>query len=139
MPERSFVDTNVLVYAHDRGAGTRHATARALVTSLWNERAGVISTQVVQELYVNLRRKASRPISRTDARRVIDDYLTWEVVVNDGDAILQALDLEERHRVSFWDALIIAAAGTAGVTTLYSEDLSHDQMFGDVRVVNPFL
>ena len=139
MPTRSFVDTNVLLYAHDRGAGTRHEQARDLVARLWEERVGVISTQVIQELYVNLRRKSSRPVSRADARRVIDDYLTWEVVVNDGDAILQALDLEERYQLSFWDALIITAAISAGASTLYSEDLSHGQLFGEVRVVNPFV
>ncbi len=139
MPARSFVDTNVLVYAHDRGAGSTHAVARDLVASLWEQRLGVISTQVIQELYVNLRRKASRPVSHADARRVIDDDLTWEVVVNDGDAMVHALDLEERYQLSFWDALIVTAAISAGVSTLYSEDLSHGQLFGDVRIVNPFV
>ena len=139
MPQRSFVDTNVLVYAHDRGAGTKHALARDLVARLWDERIGVISTQVIQELFVNLRRKASRPVSHADTRLLINDYLTWKVVVNDGDAILQALDLEERYQLSFWDALIIAAAISAGGSTLYSEDLSHGQLFGEVRVANPFV
>ena len=138
MSERSFVDTNVLVYAHDLGAGVKHERARDLVRTLWEQRTGVISTQVLQELHVNLRRKASRPISHVEARQLIDDYLTWEVIVNDGTAILDAIDLEHRHRLSFWDALIVRAATVAGVTTVYSEDLTNGQVYGEVQVVNPF-
>ena len=139
MSERSFVDTNVLVYAHDLGAGVKHERARGLVRTLWEQRTGVISTQVLQELYVNLRRKASRPVSHAEARRLIDDYLTWEVIVNDGTAVLDAIDLEHRHRLSFWDALIVRAATVAGVTTMYSDDLSNGQVYGEVQVVNPLL
>ena len=139
MSERSFVDTNVLVYAHDLGAGVKHERARGLVQTLWEQRTGVISTQVLQELYVNLRRKASRPVSHAEARRLIDDYLTWEVIVNDGTAVLDAIDLEHRHRLSFWDALIVRAATVAGVTTMYSDDLSNGQVYGEVQVVNPLL
>ena len=139
MSARSFVDTNVLVYAHDLGAGVKHERARGLVRTLWEQRTGVISTQVLQELYVNLRRKASRPVSHVEARRLIDDYLTWEVIVNDGTAVLDAIDLEHRHRLSFWDALIVRAATVAGVKTMYSEDLSNGQVYGEVQVVNPLL
>jgi predicted nucleic acid-binding protein len=67
----------------------------------------------------------------------VSDYLSWHVVVNGGDAILEALELEERHRMSFWDALIIQAAQSCGADVLYSEDLSDGQMYGSVRVVNP--
>ena len=138
MSERSFVDTNVLVYAHDLGAGVKHERARGLVRTLWERRTDVISTQVLQELFVNLRRKASRPVSHVEARRLIDDYLTLEVIVNDGSAILAAVDLEEHYRLPFWDALIIRAATVAGVSTLHSEVLSHGQVFGHVQVVNAF-
>jgi predicted nucleic acid-binding protein len=67
----------------------------------------------------------------------VSDYLAWHVVVNDGDAVLAALDLEDRYQVSFWDALVIHAAQVAGAEVLYSEDLSDGQRYGDVRVVNP--
>lgn len=139
MTGKVFVDTNVLVYAHDRGAGGRHEKAKDLVARLWRERAGVVSTQILQELYVNVRRKARKPVSVEEARRLIDDYLRWEVVVNDGATILGALDLEQQFSLSFWDALVLQAARTAGVSTLYSEDLSHRQAYGEVRVVNPFV
>ena len=137
MSDRTFVDTNVLVYAHDRSAGVKHEMARELVTGLWEDRCGVISTQVLQEFYVNVRRKAERPLGLRQSQRLIEDYLAWEVVVNTGETILEALDIERRFQLSFWDALIVHAATTADVGTLYSEDLNHGQVYGTVRVVNP--
>jgi predicted nucleic acid-binding protein len=137
MSARCFVDTNILVYAHDASAGLRHDRARELVEGLWQSRAGVVSTQVLQELSVNVRKKAARPLGPEATRELISDYLAWHVVVNDGDAVLAALDLEKRYRVSFWDALIIHAAQVAGADVLYSEDLSDGQRYGDLRVVNP--
>jgi len=135
---RPFVDTNVLVYAHDRGAGPRHRVARDLVDRLWLEGGATISTQVLQELWVNVRRKAARPISRKQAERLIEDYLAWTVVVNDGASILDALRLEDRFSISFWDALIVQAALDGGASVLYSEDLGAGQRYGAVEVVNPF-
>jgi len=136
---RAFVDSNILVYAHDRGQGEKHERAKALIERLWAERSGVLSTQVLQEFYVNVRRKAANPVPRAEARRLVEDYLTWQVLVNDGSAILGALDLEERYGISFWDGLIVQAALMAGAETLYSEDLNHGQAYGTVTVSNPFL
>jgi predicted nucleic acid-binding protein len=73
-----------------------------------------------------------------ETRHLLQDYLAWEVVVNTPEAAMHALDLESRYKISFWDALIIHAAETAGATTLYSEDLADRQKYGSVRVVNPF-
>jgi predicted nucleic acid-binding protein len=136
MSGRFFVDTNVLVYAHDAAAGDRHQRARDLVERLWHDRSGVLSTQVLQELYVSLR-KARHALSAGDARAVVADYLRWEVVVNTGDSVLEAIDLEGRYRLSFWDALIVQAASAAGTDILYSEDLSDGRVYGSVRVRNP--
>lgn len=138
MSDKFFVDTNILMYAHDTAAGAKHDRARALVEELWRERSGVVSTQVLQELAVNLRRKAGRPLTTKATRELVSDYLSWQVVVNSGESILDALDLEERHKMSFWDALVVNAAHAAGAETLYSEDLSDGQTYGSVRVVNPF-
>jgi predicted nucleic acid-binding protein len=137
MSDRYFVDTNILMYAHDTAAGEKHRRAKALVEELWDTRAGVVSTQVLQELAVNLRRKAKKPLDAKATRDVVSDYLAWHVVVNSGDSILEALDLETRYRVSFWDALVIQAAHAAGAEILYSEDLSDSQRYGAVRVKNP--
>lgn len=138
MSDRYFIDTNILMYAHDASAGEKHRIARALVEELWETRSGVVSTQVLQELAVNLRRKAARPLDARTTRDVVSDYLAWHVVVNDGVSVLEALDLEERHHVSFWDALVIQAANASGSDILYSEDLSDGQRYGAARVVNPF-
>ena len=137
MSDRYFVDTNILMYAHDTAAGDKHRRARALVEELWDTRAGVVSTQVLQELAVNLRRRAKKPLDAKATRDVVSDYLAWHVVVNSGDSILDALDLETRYRLSFWDALVIHAAHAAGAEILYSEDLSDGQRSGTVRVKNP--
>ena len=138
MSDRYFVDTNILMYAHDSAAGEKHERAKALVEELWETRSGVVSTQVLQELAVNLRRKTKKPLDARATREVVSDYLAWHVVVNGGDSILEALDIEARYRVSFWDALVIQAAQTSGAETLYSEDLSDGQRYGVVRVRNPF-
>ena len=139
MSARCFVDTNILVYAHDPSAGPKHDRARALVEGLWQSRAGVVSTQVLQELSVTVRKHATKPLGLPATRELVADYLAWHVVVNDGPAVLAALDIEQRYKVSFWDALIIHAAQLAGADVLYSEDLSDGQRYGDVRVVNPLI
>jgi len=132
-----FVDTNILVYAHDRSAGEKHRRARELVSSLWKDRSAAISTQVLQELYVNVRRKAGRPVTADEARSLIVDYLRWDVIVNTGESMLDAVEIEARYQISFWDALIVQAASAAGAEVLYSEDLGDGQSYGSVRVVNP--
>ena len=137
MSARYFVDTNILMYAHDTSAGDKHARAKALVEDLWQNRSGVVSTQVLQELAVNLRRKAKKPLDAKATRDIVSDYLAWQVVVNGGDSILEALDLEVRYQVSFWDALVVQAAQVSGAEILYSEDLSDGQTYGTVRVINP--
>ena len=138
MSDRYFVDTNILMYAHDTAAGQKHQRAKALVEELWETRAGVVSTQVLQELAVNLRRKAKKPLNAKATREVVSDYLAWQVVVNGSDSIVEALDLEARHQISFWDALVVQAAHASGAEILYSEDLSEGQRYGAVRVINPF-
>ena len=137
MSDRYFVDTNILMYAHDSAAGDKHEHAKALVEKLWETRSGVVSTQVLQELAVNLRKKAKKPLDAKATRDVVSDYLSWQVVVNAGDSILDALDLEARYQVSFWDAFVIQAAQVGGAEILYSEDLSDGQRYGTVRVKNP--
>ena len=137
MSEKYFVDTNILIYAHDRSQGIKHERARQLIERLWASGQGVLSTQVLQELCLNLRRKVANPVSMNEIRRVIRDYLSWEIVVNTPEAVLQALEIEVRYKTSFWDALILQAAEQCGAAVLYSEDLTAKQRCGTVRVVNP--
>ena len=86
MSDRYFVDTNILMYAHDTAAGEKHRRAKALIEELWRDRSGVVSTQVLQELAVNLRKKARRPLDNKATREIVADYLTWQVVVNGGES-----------------------------------------------------
>jgi predicted nucleic acid-binding protein len=139
MSDKYFVDTNILMYAHDASAGEKHERAKVLIEQLWRDRTGVLSTQVLQELAVNLRRKTRQPLSTKATREIVTDYLTWQIVVNGGEAILEALEVQERYQVSFWDALVIHAAHASGANVLYSEDLSEGQVYGSVRVVNPLV
>jgi predicted nucleic acid-binding protein len=90
MSDRYFVDTHILMYAHDTAAGAKHERARALVEDLWRNRSGVVSTQVLQELSVNVRRKTGRPLTTKATRELVSDYLSWQVVVNGTEAILKA-------------------------------------------------
>jgi predicted nucleic acid-binding protein len=138
MNAKQFVDTNILIYAHDATTGRKHERASAVVGELWRTRSGVISTQVLQELAVNLRKKVAHPPDDATVRELLTDYLAWEVVVNDGGAILEALDLQARYKLSFWDALIVQAANASGAEVLLSEDLAGGQVYGEVQVVNPF-
>jgi predicted nucleic acid-binding protein len=137
MSDKCFVDTNILVYAHDLTQKTKHERARALVQGLWDSGGGVLSTQVLQELCVSLRRKPARPLSAAETRKIIADYASWQIVVNTAESVLEALEMEARYKISFWDALIVQAAESYGAEVLYSEDLNDGQKYGEVRVVNP--
>ncbi len=139
MSGKCFVDTNILVYVHDLSAGVKCSRAQELTSELWDLRTGVVSTQVLQELYIALRRRLKIAVSIADAAEILRDYFQWEVVVNNRDSIIRAAELEARYKISFWDGLILQAAERAGAELMYSEDLSHGQMYGSVRVLNPFL
>jgi predicted nucleic acid-binding protein len=137
MSDKAFLDTNILVYAHEPETGIKHERARALVETLWNAGGGVLSTQVLQELSVNLRRKTAKPWTVEETQSLILDYMGWEIVVNTPNSVIEALTIEAQFQVSFWDALILHAAERSGAAILYSEDLSDGQTYGSVRVVNP--
>ena len=139
MADKFFVDTNILIYAHDRSAGIKHERARHAIERLWTTGQGVLSTQILQELCINLRRKLVRPLPVDEVRRLIQDYLSWEIVVNSPEAVLQSLEIEMRYKISFWDALVLQAAEQSGAAVLYSEDLAAGQHYGPVQVVNPLL
>src|ERR1700676_1396075 len=139
MAEKYFVDTNILIYAHYRSTGIKHERARQLIERLWTSGEGVLSTQVLQELCVNLRRKVAKPVPVDELRGLIRDYLSWEIVVNTPEAVLRAFEIEVRYKTSFWDALILQAAEQSGAAVLYSVDLAGKQSYGAVRVVNPLL
>jgi predicted nucleic acid-binding protein len=134
----TFVDTNVLAYAHDGSETEKQPVAAALLEGLWRDRAGVLSTQVLQELYVVTTRKFDPPMSRGAARQLVVLYATWPVVQVDVPLIVAASELEERQTLSFWDALVVEAARRAGATRLVTEDLQAGRNIGGVAVEDPF-
>lgn len=138
MSDKAFVDTNVLVYAHDVDAGERHVVAARLVADLWETRGAVISTQVLQEFYVNVTRKIATPIPRATARQIVRNYAVWQTEVIAATDIQMASELEEQYRLSFWDALIVAAALKGGAGSILTEDLSDGHAISGVRIENPF-
>ncbi|NTW35437.1 MAG: PIN domain-containing protein [Syntrophobacteraceae bacterium] len=138
MKGRVFVDTNILIYAHDLDAGAKHEKAAASLEELWEEETGVLSTQVLQEFYVTVTRKIASPLSPLQARSIIENYLVWPIMLNAPETILLASSIEERYRLSFWDSLIVAAARDAGAEKILTEDLTHGQVLDGVLIQNPF-
>lgn len=134
----TFVDTNVLVYAHDRSETRKQPAAQALLDALWRNRTGVLSTQVLQEFYVVATRKFDPPMPRAAARELVALYGEWPTVQLDTALVLAASKLEERHAFSFWDALIVEAARRSGAERLVTEDLQDGRQIGGVRIENPF-
>ena len=139
MTDKVFVDTNILVYAHDLDASVKHDQAAEIVGQLWESRNGVLSTQVLQEFYVTLTRKVSSTLSKLEARKLVQKYSNWQVVLNDSAIISQASEIEESYNLSFWDALIISAAYSQNVPMILTEDLTHGQIIEGILIENPFL
>ncbi len=138
MSDKIFVDTNILVYAHDLSSTDRHTKAATIIENLWQAETGVISVQVLQEFYVTLTRKIKNPLKPAEAREIIVNYFSWPVQVNDPEMTLQASEIGEKNNLSFWDALIIAAALRLHAKKMITEDLNHGQIIEGILVENPF-
>lgn len=137
MSGKTFIDTNVLIYAHDAEAASRRDISRAILEELWRRRTGIVSTQVLQEFYVNVTRKIASPLSKSSARAIVDSYALWSVDMTPNE-IAAAFRIEDEARIGFWDALIIASARKAGADRILSEDLNPGQIIAGVRIENPF-
>ncbi len=137
MSGKTFIDTNVLIYAHDADATEKHQIAKTVLQTLWTERAGVLSTQVLQEFYVNVTRKIQSPLSKDLARLVVSSYAIWCVDTTPAE-ISTAFRIEDESGIGFWDALIVSAAAKSGATRILSEDLNAGQRIAGVLVENPF-
>lgn len=137
MSELVFVDTNVFIYALDQADAKKQAAAQMWRTALWKNRRGRISFQVLQEFYVKVSQKW--PDARSAVRAEIRDLLAWEPVAIDEEVLEHGWKVQDRFQLSFWDALIVAAAKTASCKYLLTEDLQANQDMDGLRVVNPFL
>jgi predicted nucleic acid-binding protein len=137
MSDLVFVDTNILVYAHDADAGVKRQRAVEALRELWQSNSGRLSIQVLQEFYVNVTQKLATPLARATAREVLSAYGTWVRAPTTVDTVRRATDLAEIAQLSFWDALVIASAEQSGAAQLYTEDLNTGQIIAGVTVVNP--
>ena len=137
MPPLVFVDTPVFLYAADERDGRKQALAREWVRWCWSQRSGRISTQVLHEMYANLRR-AAPALSVEEARRRVREYRAWTPWIVDDDTVDLAWQLQDRFALSYWDALMVAAAQQQGCRLMLTEDLQHDQRIDNLHILNPF-
>jgi predicted nucleic acid-binding protein len=134
---KTFIDTNILIYAHDVDAKSKHDVAQRVLAELWEERTGALSMQVLQEFYVNATRKIVVPLPKSVARTIVNSYAIW-CSETTPDEIASAFRIEDESRIGFWDALIVASAVKCGATRILSEDLNASQLIAGVRIENPF-
>ncbi len=132
---RVFVDTNILFYAIDADAGGKHDRAKEVIERIWLARTGCLSTQVLSEWIVNLRKKLDLEWRRV--KSIVQPYLTWQVVAIDPQDPLEAIRIAHKHGISYWDGLIVQAARQAHAGFLLTEDLNSGQKIEGVEVVNP--
>ena len=137
--DKIFLDTNIIVYAYDTSAGEKHEKAANTIVDLWDSGLGLISTQVLQEFFVTVTAKLPKPLETGPASEIISDFLKWDVVINDGDIILDAIEIQTEYGYSFWDSMIITSAIKGGADLLFTEDLTDGHSIKGVAVVNPFI
>lgn len=136
MIAKCFIDTNVVIYAADLDAGARGARARELLQGLKHAHTLVLSAQVLREFFYAATRKLR--MDPLIARDMVRELSALDVVPEDAALVEEAIEISVLDRISFWDALIVAAAVRARCSTLLTEDLNHGQLIGGVRIENPF-
>lgn len=137
MSARSFLDTNVLVYADDKSAAAKQTVSLNLVAAHRQSGSGVVSLQVLQEYFVTVTRKLG--VDPEVARRKVELLAEFDVATPEVADILAAIDLHRLHALSFWDALILRSAKQSGCSVILSEDMQHGREIDGMRIVNPFL
>ena len=136
----SFIDTNILVYAFAQTEDERHEKSSALVADLLDQQNACASVQVLKEFHAVATKKVPKPLSRCEAAALIRDLCSSCLILDETVPQLQrALNLMNEHRISIWDASIVAAAEAIGCKQLYTEDLRNGATIGAVLVVNPLV
>ena len=136
--DKCFLDTNILVYAFDISAGQKHEVAKRIVIDLWDTKDGILSTQVLQEFFVSVTRKIPKPMDAGLVREIVSDFLKWDIVIDDENSLIEAIDIHIRYNYSFWDSLLIQAAIRSGAVLLLTEDLTDSQEIKGISIKNPF-
>ena len=130
------IDTNVLVYAIDQSA-ENEPKKKVAVDLLASVDFG-LSTQVLQEFYVTATRKIRKPLTQVNALAFLEKLEVFPIIPGSYRLVLQGVKNSLKYQLSYWDGAILAAAEELGAKTLYSEDLNDGQLYGTVRVINPF-
>ncbi len=139
VPDPVFIDTNILVYAHDRSETVKCPLARQLVLDSVRAGSAVVSAQVLSEFFITVTRKIAEPLSLRAARNELSVLARLRVVPVDSTLILRAIDIMSGHQTGYWDALILSAAERARCEVVWSEDLSNGRSYGGLKVVNPLI
>jgi predicted nucleic acid-binding protein len=137
MNGKTFVDSNVLIYAHDFRAAAKNELAKKVLRELWNEGTGALSVQVLQEFYVNVTRKIPSPLPKDSARGVVETYSIWCMDTTPAE-IAAAFRIEDDSKIGFWDALIASCAVKCGAKRILSEDFNPGQRVAGIAIENPF-
>jgi predicted nucleic acid-binding protein len=138
MSAKTFIDTNVLIYAYDIDAMAKNEAAKMVLRELWSERTGVLSMQVLQEFYINVTRKIASPLSKDLARTVVSSYAIWCMETTPAE-VTAAFRIEDESQIGFWDAMIVSAAVKSGARRILSEDLNAGQRIAGILIENPFV
>jgi predicted nucleic acid-binding protein len=139
MKDRIFLDANILVYANDRTQKEKQEKAKRIIADGILSENSVISAQVISEFFVTITRKIQVPLSQIEARNQILLLKNLEILEVDFSLILNAMEIINEFKFSYWDSLIISAALKSKCTILYSEDLNHGQTIRSVIIQNPFI
>jgi predicted nucleic acid-binding protein len=137
MSDVVFVDSNILIYAHDSDAGAKRSRAAEKLTELWSSGVGRLSVQVLQEFFVNVTKKLATPVARSTAREIVSNYAVWVREPTTPNTVTRAIDIAQLAQISFWDALIVASAEQSYATHILSEDLNEGHIIIGIQIVNP--
>ena len=138
MPDRTFIDTNILVYAYDIDEPVKQARAREILKQGIEGETAVLSVQVIGEFFTVVTKRIPNPLSAEEAEQVLDLLSILPVIDLDFRMIRHAIEIHRQHGIAYWDALIVAAAHRADCTQILTEDLNAGQSYEGVTVVNPF-
>lgn len=139
MKDKCFIDTNILVYAHDLTEKNKSETAQKIILDAVLNENIVLSAQVLSEFYVTVTTKIKKKMPPEIAEKEISLLISAEIVEIDVNIILEAIKIQKKYKLSYWDSLIIASAKKARCRILYSEDLNPGQTIESIKIINPFL
>ena len=133
-----FVDTNIIIYAYDVSSAEKHQRARELIAELWDTGRGCLSIQVLQEFYVNLTLKIPHPLTPQETTQIIEDLGQWRLHQPGLKSVIEAIHIQQRNKISFWDAMIISSAKELDCKIIWTEDLNPHQLYEGIKATNPF-